>query len=465
MEIDEVVARLFRRYWAVVLLCVAIPVATVGFIAVKQPRMYSADARIIAGSVVPGSSAESAGIVSQIQGVATGRDAVTRAFSRAHVRRDLNDFIANNISVSGLGSSQVVDLAVTDRSRRVAAQLANTLASEVVISLNHVGQSGLTAALKAIDDELVKLSQRRASLAQQVLRQPNNQQLQAKLAGLEEVIGNFTGDRGRLLIQAGTQGLAAVIDSPALPAAPESKALPQKLGLAGLLGLVAGILIASIIETVRPTVPGARWVGRRLGAPLLGDLRGQPGFWEGAPGLDRMALRIRLAAMHTGVSTVALADIGASGNLAGLAAALEQAMSAGSIGGPAAGNSHGPTKASPAASGASLAGTLVRTHDPAATRQVLRIVPLSQITAAAATGWGRVGLLVLSGPSARGADVTALGDFATSSGWPVLGVARVRQRGRWDWARPAGRQAGGDPPASSPANGAAAVEHPEGHTP
>jgi capsular polysaccharide biosynthesis protein len=464
VEIDEVVARLFRRYWEVVLLCVAIPVAAVALITVRQPLMYSADARIIAGSVVPGSSAESAGIVSQIQGVATGRDAVTTAFSKAHVRRNLNDFIANDISVSGLGSSQVVDLTVTDRNRRVAAQLANTLASEVVTSLNHVGQSGLTAALKAIDGELVKLSQRRAVLAQQVIRDPNNQQLQAKLAGLEEVISNFTGDRGRLLIQAGTQGLAAVIDPPALPAAPQSTALPQKLGLAGLLGLIAGILIASIIETVRPTVPGARWVGRRLGAPLFGDLRSRGGSWEGAPGLDAMALRIRLAAMHAGVSTVALADIGTGENLAGLAAALEQAMSAGSVGGAAAGNSHGPTEAERAASGASLAGTLVRTHDPAVTRPALRIVPLSQMTAAAAADWGHVGLLVLSGASARAADVTALGDLAAASGWPVLGVARVRWTRHQGRPRPAERQAAAGQPASPSANGAAAGQHTEGRT-
>jgi hypothetical protein len=211
-------------------------------------------------------------------------------------------------------------------------------------------------------------------------------------------------------------------------------------------------------------VPGARWVGRRLGAPLFGDLRSRGGSWEGAPGLDAMALRIRLAAMHAGVSTVALADIGTGENLAGLAAALEQAMSAGSVGGAAAGNSHGPTEAERAASGASLAGTLVRTHDPAVTRPALRIVPLSQMTAAAAADWGHVGLLVLSGASARAADVTALGDLAAASGWPVLGVARVRWTRHQGRPRPAERQAAAGQPASPSANGAAAGQHTEGRT-
>ena len=112
------------------------------------------------------------------------------------------------------------------------------------------------------------------------------------------MIANFTGDRSRLLIQAGTLGLATVIDQPALPARPESKAAVQKLGLAGLLGLVAGILIASIAETVRPTVPGARRVSRRLGVPALGQLSGADMNGARTPALGELALRFRLAAAH-----------------------------------------------------------------------------------------------------------------------------------------------------------------------
>jgi hypothetical protein len=176
-----------------------------------------------------------------------------------------------------------------------------------------------------------------------------------------------------------------------------------------------------------------------------------------------MALRIRLAAMHAGVSTVALAGVGSGGNLAGLAAALERATSDGSIGGPAAHNSHGPTGAGRAAPAASLAGTLVRTDDPAVTRPALCFVPVSQMTAATATDWSHVGLLVLSGPSARAADVTALGDLAASSGWPVLGVARIRRTRRQGRLRPAEQQAAAGQPASPSGDGAGAGQQTEGH--
>ena len=182
----------------------------------------------------------------------------------------MGGFIGTDIAVSGLGSSQVIDLTVTDRSPQVAQKVSRVLAAEVVGSINNVGQSGLRAALTANDQEIVRLSQRRAVMAGQSAAQPRNQQLQAQLAGLDQVIANFTGDRSRLLIQAGTLGLATVIDERPSQSRPESKAAVQKLGLAGLLGLVAGILIASIAETVRPTVPGARRVSLAAGRARAG---------------------------------------------------------------------------------------------------------------------------------------------------------------------------------------------------
>src|SRR3984957_17467917 len=236
--------------------------------------MYASSARIITGSVVPQSSAAADAVASQVEALATGRTAVSQALQSAGADRNLGDFIGNDIAVSGLGSSQVIDLTVTDRSPQVAQKVSRVLAAEVVGSINNVGQSGLRAALTANDQEIVRLSQRRAVMAGQSAARPRDQQLQAQLAGLDQVIANFTGDRSRLLIQAGTLGLATVIDEPALQSRPESKAAVQKLGLAGLLGLVAGILIASIAETVRPTVPGARRVSRRLGVPALGPLSG-----------------------------------------------------------------------------------------------------------------------------------------------------------------------------------------------
>ena len=336
MEIDEVAARLLRQYWMLLAICVAVPLAAISFLTAKQPAVYAASARIITGSVVPQSSAAADAVASQVEALATGRTAVAQALQSAGADRNLSSFIGNNIAVSGLGSSQVIDLTVTDSSPRVAQKVSKVLAAEVVGSINNVGQSGLRAALTANDQEIVRLSQRRAVMAGQAAAQPRNQQLQAQLAGIDQVIANFTGDRSRLLIQAGTLGLATVIDQPGLPARPESKAAVQKLGLAGLLGLVAGILIASIAETMRPTVPGARRVSRRLSVPALGQLSGEDLNGGSTPALGELALRCRLAAAHADLRTIALVDIDGKRDLAALAAALTQSLQVSSADGGSA---------------------------------------------------------------------------------------------------------------------------------
>jgi len=437
VEIDEVPARLLRKYWALMLLCIALPLFAIGLMVAKQPPMYAASARIVSGSTVPASTVQADAIVSQILGIATGRTAAAKALQAAGVTRNLNDFVAGNVSVAGLGGSQVVDLQVTDRNPRVATTLARVLASEVVRSINNVGQGGLRAALKAIDQEIVRLSKQHGVAAAQAAADPSNQELQAKLAGLNQVIANFSSDRTRLLIQASTQGLATVIDEPVVPLQPESKALTQKLGLAGLLGLVAGILIASIAETIRPTVSGAPRVRRRLGAPTLGQLRSADMHGVHTPGLENLALRLRLAATHADVSTVALVDVNEEHDLTGLAYGLERSLEPSDAGAAHAGAADGSDHQGSLGGGPALGtAVLVKGGQLTAENQALAVYPMAQMKHRAEMG--RVGMLVVSGPVARVSRIVALDDLVTSSGWPIIGVVDVppvrrglvRRRGR-----------------------------------
>lgn len=439
MEIDEVAARLLRQYWMLLAICVAVPLAAISFFTAKQPVVYAATARIITGSVVPQSSAEADAVASQVEALATGRTAAARALNAAGASRNLTNFIDNDIAVSGLGSSQVIDLTATDRSPQVAQKVARVLAAEVVGNLNNVGQSGLRAALTANDQEIVRLSQRRAVMARKAATQPGNQVLQAQLAGLDQVIANFTGDRSRLLIQAGSLGLATVIDQPDVPARPQSKASVQKLGLAGLLGLVAGILIAAIAETVRPTVPGAPRVSRRLGVPMLGQLASKELSGARTPTLDELALRFRLAAAHADVRAVALVDIDRTRELDALAAGLMQSLRASSADGPPvraglAGRANGSQRWGDPDNQPTLAGNgpnvLVQPRVAVTGSTALQVYPLGQMKWVA--GMTEVGIIVLSGPVARVSRITALEDLSRLSGWPIVGVVGVpRTRRRW----------------------------------
>lgn len=423
MEIDEIAARLLRQYWALVLVCLAAPLVAITLMVAKQPPMYAASARIVSGNTVPASNAQAQAIVSQIQGIATGKTAAANALQAARVTRDVDTFVVNHVSVSGLGSSQVVDLTVTDRSPRIAAALAKDLAKEVVQSINSTGQSGLSTTLNAIDEEIVRLSEQHGAAASQAAADPKNEQLQSKLAGLNQVIANFSGDRSRLLIQASTQGLASVLDQPVVPEQSQSKALPQKLGLAGVLGLVVGILLASLAETIRPTVPGARRVSRRLGAPTLGQLKSPEMRGEQTPNLENLAVRLRLAANHADVSTIALIDVNGQYELANLAHSLE--LSLRPPGEPLTARADGvDDDHENTLVGESVFGSvMVKGRQMVADHEALHVYPMSQIKYLGATS--SVGLMVVSGPVSRVTRVMALDDLGTSSGWPILGVVGV----------------------------------------
>jgi capsular polysaccharide biosynthesis protein len=435
VEIDEVAARLVRQYWALLVVCMLAPLVLITLIVAKQPAMYAANARIITSSEVPVTASQADAIVSQVQAIATGPSSASRALANAGVRANLANFVARHVSVAGLGTSQVVDITVTDPSPQVAQKAARIIASEVVASLNKVGQSGLSEALTAIDSEIVRLTEQRATLASQLNVNPHDQTLQAKLAGLDQVIANFTGDRGRLLIQASTQGLATIIDQPGLPLAPESKALPQKLGLAALLGLVLGILLAAIAETTRPTVPGARRVSRRLNSPMLGSLTESDLRGKRTPSFDNLVLQVRLAAAHAGMSNVALVDIDEERQLDGLARLLTSSMPAASPAptrGSAAHASDDGTRQDGAASFSDIgATTVVVDRLPAVDKPMLRVYSLHQLQRQA--GIGLTGIVVLSGPVARVSRIAALDDLSVAAGWPIIGVVgapRLPRRSR-----------------------------------
>jgi capsular polysaccharide biosynthesis protein len=320
-----------------------------------------------------------------------------------------------------------VDLTVTDRNPRVAATLAKELAEEVVQQINRTGQSGLSTTLNAIDEEIVRLSEQHGVTASQAAANPRNEQLQSKLAGLNQVIANFSGDRSRLLIQASTQGLASVLDQPVVPQQAQSKALAQKLGLAMVLGLVVGILIAAVAETIRPTVPGARRVSRRLGAPTLGQLKRTEMHGEQTPNLENLAMRLRMAANHAEVSTIALVDVNAKYELADLAHGLELNLrpSDESLAARADSNAHADSNGKDNEGDETLAfgSVMVKGRQLISGQQTLHVYPMSQIKHLGTMS--DVGLVVLSGPVSRVSRVMALDDLVTSSGWPILGVVGV----------------------------------------
>ena len=87
MEIDEVAARILRRYWRLLLVTVLVPVALVGFYYVGRPPEYTSQARLVASDTLPTSTAEADAVVSETRAFATSRNVLADAISDAHADR------------------------------------------------------------------------------------------------------------------------------------------------------------------------------------------------------------------------------------------------------------------------------------------------------------------------------------------------------------------------------------------
>jgi capsular polysaccharide biosynthesis protein len=469
MEIDEVAARVLHRYWRVLLAALLLPVAMVAFYYIGRPPVYTSAARLVASDTVPKSAAEADAVVSEARAFATSRNVVADAIADARVNRD-PDEVLPQVSVSGLGSSPLVELSVTDADVRTAQLLAQALATRVVQQLATSRIGGADNVLRNIDAQLTQLASRRATLAAAATAAPHDAVAQNRLAGVDRLISDLSAARNKVSLDAAAVGQPRVVQPANRPAAADSPGLISRLSLAALLGLVIGIGISAWAETLRPTVPGASRVARMLDAPLLGSLVGGPAA------VADVGRRVRLAASRRGVRTVVLVGTGRRPLpppvVAAIAAAtLPDTYGTGARAAAAArvdevpadhpADNHAKENGVPVhtfvgAGGRPLSADpevrLAATAAPVGVDGAPAVLPSGRSTSAAVPGsrialrrvcvledlgpgaeasieTGAVGVVVVAGSISRLSALRAVRDLLTAADWPLLGVVAERKRG------------------------------------
>ena len=431
MEVNEVATRLLRRYWSVLLLAVLLPVVAMGVFVNRQHPTYTSHARILAATTTPRAQAEAAALVSQVQAIATSRDLVAAALKDGNVSADPAT-VVKHVTVTGLGTSALVDLAYTDERALRAQQITNVLAKAITTQLDTVRIGGLPDVLKNIDDQLTDLASKRAPLAAAVQANPHDLVAANRLSGMDRLISDLSGDRNRLAEEAAAAGHAAVVTSPVVPLDPDPTGLAAKLAIAALLGLALGLIIVGVNEIMRPAVSGATRVGRLLDVPMLGIIKPNP------VALADVGRRIRLAARRADVSTVVLVRATRAALTPELvdrieAATLRPDTVASRIAipiGPRPDRIDGPTMVlgddSPTQVTTSLALLTMKenskpvkenSHHPYDLRRVCALDELDPGAEA-----DQIGLVVLVAANTRLTSVDAVRDLLAASGWPLLGV-------------------------------------------
>jgi hypothetical protein len=261
----------------------------------------------------------------------------------------------------------------------------------------------------------------------------------------------------------GSSGAAAIV-SPAVSLGVTSRHLSADLGLAAVAGLVLGLLLATLAETVRPRLPGGLGFAREAGVPLIGSLnlgrrdpargrsrrrqRAHPGFDHDASA--ELLLALRAAARRARVDCVLLTGPAAPVELNAVAERLgellrsEQTASSNGHGhadgldighattegvvGTGAGSDGAGSDGPP---GRLLGPTLVlglptkTLGPPDPTPAPLVVRPLDDYQAGP---HDRVGLLPVVPRFAAQGSVRWLEDFARATGWPVLGALALDGR-------------------------------------
>ncbi|TMD05670.1 MAG: hypothetical protein E6J01_09475 [Chloroflexi bacterium] len=272
----------------------------------SDPPLYSATTRVVLDTANPKAEAESAAIASTARAIVTSPAHVAAALAKVGIRRDAATVAACDIKLQPLGSSAILQISARDFDPMRAAALANAIADDLIETRLETSRgqavqlvSDLDTRIQALDASIGDLDSQVAALVKSSLAAPppandftaravsadaaaaaaRAAQTANSLSALRTRRGDMAtekvaleAERENLLAAGAIPPKPTVIDPATPPVGPDPTQRLTYVALGLLLGLTAGVGIAALLETVRPTVIGQRALGTALGAPVLGEL-------------------------------------------------------------------------------------------------------------------------------------------------------------------------------------------------
>lgn len=410
MELDEVVGRVLGRHKVLVSVCVLVGLLVALGLQWGHKPLYAASARLVIGTQDATSSAQAQALADTVYALATGTTAVAQALSQVGVDRDPVTVANDHVQVQALGSSAVIELTVTDPDPNVAVQLAGALARDVVAARTQGAQAAVTQALSDLDAQIESLQGQikstdaaAAGLAPQIgsavptvsnRATAERDQLAAQSLALSGQLDVLLAQRGNIHASSVDKPTAAVVDTPTAPAVRVPGRLLADLAVGALLGLLVGVAIAAILESLRPSVVGRSALARSIHAPVLAELSGSPDSWS-VPELAEAAMHVEMAAAGADVRRVELIGGDRRTDLGQLTLSIGAAA-------PRITVSHVDARAARGAGSAQPQGSV--------TRGISRDEN------------GRHGLVAVVPSAIRLSELDRIKDFVAISGWPLLGV-------------------------------------------
>jgi capsular polysaccharide biosynthesis protein len=461
VELNDAARRILGQHSWLILAFVVLGVAAAALMHRGDVATYTASTRLVLDTKDPESRAESAAIADTAKAIATSPAQIRDALVRANVRGRDPIEVAEDVSVRGLGSSGILQLAVSDRNPNVAARVSNALARGLIETRLTVTSGEIQRVLMNLDRRINQLTRKvfeadaeidalSVELANAVdperanrLRARANEIARAR-DSLAQQRGVLESERVSLLSTDALRPRPSIISQAIPPAEADSSGRVPDMVLGALLGLILGVGLAGLIETVRPTLVGEEAVAKELDTPLFGLLPGEPNREHAGLELAGIAARIRLAAEAAGIRRVGLLPAGPPVDVHLLAGRLDALASD-----PTSGRG---TLEAPLASrgGSSAAGELepataeVREQAQllveAAMKKVgalpvLRMPPTVRITPFAvqipSLNGGGTGLILVAPATLKRADLADTVHLLRVTPLPLLGLIAYTRSRRW----------------------------------
>jgi capsular polysaccharide biosynthesis protein len=337
MELNEVGRRIVGQHWVLITVFVVFGLAVAAVLTERTAtELYTASSRLVLDAPDPTSRAESTALADTAKAIATSPGRVREALASAGVSgRDADEIAAKRVSVRSLGSSGVLELAVSDPDPDVATAITNALAHEVIAARRAATAGDTELALNEIREELSSLNgqisevdKEIASLTSEIGRASSPEAAndlrsqQDSLSRVREHLAEQRLERLTLLSSVPGRPEAAVIARAATPKDPDPTGSVTRLLLGLLLGLVLGVGAAALVESVRPTIVGAEALAREFSTPVLGSLG--PDLDEGE--VERLARMLGIAAVAAKVEAVTLLPVADDIDLEPLGNRLNQTL-------------------------------------------------------------------------------------------------------------------------------------------
>ncbi|MDN3025502.1 hypothetical protein [Streptomyces sp. S.PB5] len=271
MEFNEALRRTVGGHWRLLVLFIVLPMLVVGVLELRDARAYVSKARVQASATLPATDVQANAMLSRVKAVATSSSVVSTALEESKVTDRTPAQVAKETRVSRLGGSSVFTVKVTDADPRTAEKLAGALSEELVTFFNGTGNllvTQLTDREAALHDERVRVAGELPGAKDAA----ESGRLTAELSSLDQQIQDVQASL-RAAEAAGLGDRTASLLSPASDAVPVPPLSRTDMALAGMGGLVAGLLAVTLLEVFRPHVAGPSAFARELDAPVLGRLR------------------------------------------------------------------------------------------------------------------------------------------------------------------------------------------------